>query len=74
MSFWYRNRGAEPKRAKARSEAEGLSRVDGGFVDEENWNVIAHRVDAAAGGTLQAFLALSSIQERRLAGGTNQDV
>src|SRR5580658_9123060 len=56
------------KRAQAFPELK----FDRGLVDQHDRNVVLHRVDAMALGTLQALRVLA-ILERLLAGGTNQN-
>ncbi len=49
-----------------------LLRLDGRFVDQHNWNVVLHRVDAMTRGALQG-LGILAVVERLLAGGANKD-
>lgn len=52
----------------------GSGRIGGGLVNQENWDVVSHRVDAAALRAFQAFASLLEQQQRFFAGGANQYV
>jgi hypothetical protein len=51
-----------------------LGGVDDGFVDQQDRDVVANRVDAVALSTLQAFSRFLAMLHWLLAHGANQDV
>jgi hypothetical protein len=53
---------------------QNLGGVDDGFVDQQNRDVVANRVDAAALGALQAFSRFLPMLHWFLAHGADQDV
>jgi len=75
MSFWYAKwRAFAPQWVKVTLGLGARSRrIDDGLIDQENWNVVPNRVDAAALGALQAFPSFFEHQ-RFSAQRANQDV